>query len=102
MAYYRRKDIEKSRGNAIREIILEKRSVAPVARRFGKNRSTIYRWKKKWELQQTVSLENSGKPSRPLGRAFRWQYAKWNIPTLSSAPKTHPNALNEDTVAAIM
>ena len=92
MAYYRGKDIEKSRGNAMREIILEKRSVTQVARRFGKNRSTIYRWKKKWELQQTVSLENSGRPSRPLGRAFRWQYVKWNIPTLSSAPKTHPNA----------
>ena len=102
MAYYRGKDIEKSRGNAMREIILEKRSVTQVARRFGKNRSTIYRWKKKWELQQTVSLENSGRPSRPLGRAFRWQYVKWNIPTLSSAPKTHPNALNEGTVAAIM
>lgn len=27
---------------------------------------------------------------------------KWNIPTLSSAPKTHPNALKEDVVMAIM
>ena len=27
---------------------------------------------------------------------------KWNIPTLSSAPKTHPNALNENIVAAIL
>ena len=30
MAYYKGKDIEKSRGNAMREIILEKRSVAKV------------------------------------------------------------------------
>ena len=30
MAYYRGKDIEKSRGNAIKELILEKRSVAKV------------------------------------------------------------------------
>lgn len=30
MAYYRSKDIEKSRGNAIQEVILEKRSVAKV------------------------------------------------------------------------
>ena len=50
MAYYRGKDIEKSRGNAIKELIIEKRSVAQVARRFGKNRSTIYRWLKKHEL----------------------------------------------------
>lgn len=47
MAYNRGKDIEKSRGNAIRELILEKRSASQVARRYGKNRSTIYRWKKK-------------------------------------------------------
>ena len=102
MAYYRGKDIEKSRGNAIKELIIEKRSVAQVARRFGKNRSTIYRWKKKWEMQQTVLLENPGRPSRPLGKVFRWRDVKWNIPTRSSAPKTHPNALNGDTVAAIM
>ena len=30
MAYYRGKDIEKSRGNAMQEVILEKRSVAKV------------------------------------------------------------------------
>ena len=37
MAYYRGKDIEKSGGNAMQEVILEKRSIAQVARRFGKN-----------------------------------------------------------------
>lgn len=102
MAYYRGKDIEKSRGNAMQEVILEKRSIAQVARRFGKNRSTIYRWMKKWRMQQNVLLENPGRPSRPLGKVFRWQYVKWNIPTLSSAPKTHPNALNEDIISAIL
>ena len=102
MAYYRGKDIEKSRGNAMQEVILEKRSIVQVARRFGKNRSTIYRWIKKWRMQQNVLLENPGRPSRPLGKAFRWQYVKWNIPTLSSAPKTHPSALNENIVAAIL
>lgn len=102
MAYYSGKDIEKSRGNAIRELILGKRSVSQVARRYGKNRSTIYRWKKKWENQQTILLENAGRPSRPLGTAFRWVNVKWDIPTISSAPKTHPNTLSNDIVAAIM
>ena len=102
MAYYRGKDVEKSRGNAVQEVILEKRSVAQVARRFGKNRSTIYRWMKKWRMQQNVLLENPGRPSRTLGKVFRWQSVKWNIPTLSSAPKTHPNALNADIVSAIL
>ena len=102
MAYYRGKDIEKSRGNAVQEVILEKRSIAQVARRFGKNRSTIYRWMKKWRIQQNVLLENPGRPSRSLGKIFRWQSVKWNIPTLSSAPKTHPNALNADIISAIL
>lgn len=102
MAYYRGKDVEKSRGNAMHEVILEKRSIAQVARRFGKNRSTIYRWIKKWRMQQNVLLENPGRPSRTLGRVFRWQSVKWNIPTLSSAPKTHPNALNADIISAIL
>ena len=102
MAYYRGKDIEKSRGNAVQEVILEKRSIAQVARRFGKNRSTIYRWMKKWRIQQNVLLENPGRPSRTLGKVFRWQSVKWNIPTLSSAPKTHPNALNADIISAIL
>ena len=102
MAYYRGKDVEKSRGNAVQEVILEKRSIAQVARRFGKNRATIYRWIKKWRMQQNVLLENPGRPSRTLGRVFRWQSVKWNIPTLSSAPKTHPNALNADIVSAIL
>lgn len=102
MAYYRGKDIEKSRGNAVQEVILEKRSIAQVARRFGKNRSTIYRWIKKWKMQQNVLLENPGRPSRVLGKVFRWQSVKWNIPTLSSAPKTHPNALNADIISAIL
>lgn len=102
MAYYVGKDIEKVRGNAVKEIILEKRSIAQVARRFGKDRSTIYRWKKKWETQQIVLLENPGRSSRPLGKQFRWASVKWTIPTISSAPKTYPNALSKDTVATIM
>ena len=102
MAYYRGKDVEKSRGNAMQEVILEKRSIAQVARRFGKNRSTIYRWMNKWKMQQNVLLENPGRPSRTLGKVFRWQSVKWNIPTLSSAPKTHPNALSADIVSAIL
>ena len=53
-------------------------------------------------MQQHVLLENPGRPSRTLGKVFRWQCVKWNIPTLSSAPKTHPNALNADIISAIL
>lgn len=40
MAYYRGKDIEKSGGNAMQEVILEKRSIAQVARRFEKTQNS--------------------------------------------------------------
>lgn len=102
MAYYAGKDVEKARGNAMRELILERRSIAQVARRYGKHRTTIWRWKKKWQAQQTVLLENTGRPNRPLGKTFRWNSVKWDIKTRSSAPHTHPNALDEETVGAIM
>ena len=46
MAYYAGKDVEKARGNAMRELILERRSIAQVARRYGKHQTTIWRWKK--------------------------------------------------------
>ena len=81
----------------MRELILERRSIAQVARRYGKHRTTIWRWKKKWQAQQTVLLENTGRPNRPLGKTFRWNSVKWDIKTRSSAPHTHPNALDEKT-----
>lgn len=102
MAYYAGKDIEKARGNAMRELILERRSIAQVARRYGKHRTTIWRWKRKWQAQQTVLLENAGRPNRPLGKTFRWNSVKRDIKTRSSAPHTHPNALDKEAVGAIM
>ena len=48
MAYCIDKAIEKQREKALKEIFFEHRSVAQVARRYGRNRSTIYRLIKKW------------------------------------------------------
>ena len=42
MAYCIAKSIEIQRSKALKEIFLEGRSVAQVARRFGRNRSTFY------------------------------------------------------------
>ena len=48
MAYCIAKSIEIQRSKALKEIFLEGRSVAQVARRFGRNRSILYRWIKRW------------------------------------------------------
>ena len=47
MAYSKGKYIEKSRGEAIKMLVIEKKLVNVVADRFSMNRSTIWRWYKK-------------------------------------------------------
>ena len=102
MAYYTGKEREKARGDAMKEVYLEHRTISEVARRFGVHRSTVYRWIKKWQDQQTVELRNYGRPNREPGQVFRWQAVKWKIKTISSAPKTHPNALSSAIVQQVM
>ena len=103
MAYCIDKAVEKQRGKALKEIFYEHRSVAQVARRYGRNRSTIYRWLEKWrELNNYPDFNNYGRPRRLQGATFRLSSLKWLVPTLSSAPKVHPNALDERLVARII
>ena len=103
MAYCTDKAIERQRGKALKEIFYEHRSVSQVARRYGRNRSTIYRWLEKWrELNNYPDFNNYGRPRRLQGVTFRLSSLKWLVPTLSSAPKVHPNALDERLVARII
>lgn len=65
MAYCIDKAIEKQRAKALKEIFFEHRSVSQVARRYGRNRSTIYRWIEKWrELNNYPDFNNYGRPHR--------------------------------------
>ena len=103
MAYCIAKSIEIQRSKALKEIFLEGRSIAQVARRFGRNRSTLYRWIKRWrEINNYPDFRNYGRPNRIPGKKFRLESLKWRILTRSSAPKTHPNALDENLVAYIV
>lgn len=103
MAYCIAKSIEIQRSKALKEIFLEGRSVAQVARRFGRNRSTLYRWIKRWrEINNYPDFRNYGRPNRVPGKKFRLESLKWRILTRSSAPRIHPNALDEKLVAYIV
>ena len=74
-----------------------------MARRFGRNRSTLYRWIKRWrEVNNYPDFKNYGRPNRVPGKVFRLESLKWRILTRSSAPKAHPNALDEELVAYIV
>jgi len=102
MSYCTGKNIEKSRGNAMKMLIIEKKPVFVVANHFGVNRTTVWRWYKKWSIQnQHVQLLNHNRPNLKPGRAFRWSNVHWNIPTISSAPK-HPHTLSEDLIQLVL
>ena len=102
MPYCTGKNIEKSRGKAIKMLVIEKKPVGVVADRFGVNRSTIWRWHQKWLIQnQDKQLENYNRPTRTPGKTFRQQNIRWDIPSLSAAPK-NPHTLPEDLVQLIL
>lgn len=102
MSYSINPNLEKSRGNAMRELILEEKKLTIVARRYGVHRTTIYRWYIRWQRQNQIDLKNYNHPSIAVGKAFKLSGAKWNIKTLSSAPKHHPNRIDNDTVQRIL
>lgn len=124
MSYSTNPGLAKARGNAMRELIYEGRDTNVVARRYGVNRTTIWRWKNKWlELNQHVQLVNYNRPNRTslaspydhvvvnaraitgknlISSPSRLSHCQWNIPTLSSRPKTNPNALSQDTIDLVI
>lgn len=103
MSYSTNPNAPKARGNAIKALIMEHKTVSMVARQFGVNRTTVWRWKKKWENQnKNVQLTNDNRPSLPVGSDFRFQNIKWNIPTITSAPHTHPDRIDNVVVQRIL
>ena len=81
MSYCTGKNIEKARGKAIKMLVIEKKPVGVIADRFGVNRTTIWRWHKKWLVQNNYRiLSNPNRPNRKAGSVFRWYDLKWDIP----------------------
>lgn len=79
MAYCKTKEREKARYSAVREVLMEHRRPAEVARRFGVARSTIKRWVERFlELQKAQEIN--------------W-YSK-SLPTKSSRPKHSPTRIS--------
>ena len=102
MSYCTGKHIEKSRGKAMRMLVIEQKPVGVVADRFGVNRSTIWRWHKKWLVQNSHIELNNPVRRKYLGvSAYKYALCKWGIPSLSAAPK-HPHTLPEDLVQLVL
>lgn len=102
MSYSTGKYIEKSRGKAMKMLVIEKRPVGVVANRFGVHRSTIWRWHQKWQAQNSNKvLTNYYRPNREPGKRFRWDNVCWDIPSLSAAPK-NPHTLSDNLVQLVL
>lgn len=93
----------RARGNAMKSLIIEHKTTTLVAKQYGVNRSTIWRWRKKWQAQNSnIQLSNDNRPHHPVGKVFRPSAIKWNIPTVISAPHTHPTRISTLTVKRII
>ena len=108
MAYSTNINLPKARARALRAVFYDQLPVSVVANKFGVHRTTIWRWVCKWrEQNKHVSLTNANRVNRqPNGSGvssrFRLDSCRWSIPTLSSAPHNHPNALPEPVVKRVM
>ena len=84
-------------------LVQDELAVNVVANKCGVHRTTVWRWKKKWDEQNRyVQLVNYNRPTREPGRAFRQANLRWLIDTASSRPKTHPNAISMDIVKLVL
>jgi len=103
MAYSTNPNLPKARAIALQLLIREGLPLQVVANRCGVHRSTIWRWKLKWDkLNEHVQLTNDNRPTRLAGNEFRQAALKWLVPTLSSRPRTSPQAISQRIVTRVL
>lgn len=103
MAYSTNPNLPKARAIALQLLIREQLPLQVVANRCGVHRSTIYRWKQKWDkLNEDVQMDNPNRPNRVFSKANHLLRCTWHIPTLVSRPRTSPRAVGEQIVARVL
>jgi|SRR3990172_580575 len=103
MAYSINPNLPKARALAMHLLIQEELPLQVVANRCGVHRSTIYRWKQKWDrLNRNVQLTNDNRPTRQAGTQFRISACTWRIPTLSSKPLSSPKAISKEITELVL
>lgn len=106
MAYSINPNLPKARAAAMRLLVMDGVSVQVVANKCGVHRSTVWRWKQRWDqLNEHVQLKNVNRPSRQqvgLSSQFRLAALTWLIPTMSSRPHSHPWAIPDTIVRLVL
>lgn len=101
MAYSTNPHLPKARAWALHLHLVDGLPLAVAARQSGVHRTTLWRWKRKWEiLNQLVERHNHSRPGRP--KSFIPDHYHWHIPTLPSTPKSHPHAIPEAVVDQVL
>jgi transposase InsO family protein len=95
--------LPKARAIAMKLLIADGLSLQVVANRCGVHRSTIWRWKQKWDvLNAHVQFDNPNRPNRVYSIANHLLRCSWSIPTLSARPKHSPNAVPDNIVELVL
>lgn len=106
MAYSINPNLPKARAIALKLLIIERLPMSVVANKCGVHRSTIWRWKRKWNtINQNVQLTNDNRPSRKQTQpssSFRLAACTWRIPTIISRPHTHPTAIGQGLINLVL
>ena len=106
MAYSSNPNLPKARAFALKMLIVEQLPLQIVANKCGVHRSTIWRWKRKWDvLNRNVQLTNDNRPSRLQAcpsSSFRLTGCIWRIPTTISRPHSSPTAIGQELVQLVL
>jgi putative transposase len=101
MAYSTNPYLIKTREVALKKLLVDHWPLQKAANYSGVHRTTLWRWRKRWEeLNCNVKTKNYNRPSRP--HTFKEANYCWKIPTLVSAPKTHPGSIAQLTIDRIL
>lgn len=103
MSYSNNPLLPNARAQAVRLVVEQKLPLAVAARKSGVHRTTLWRWKRKWnKLNEHVQLTNDNRPTRPVGSTFRLAACTWRIPTLSSQPYSSPVSIPQHVVTRVL
>lgn len=103
MAYSTNPNLPKARATAMRLLVEDQLPLLVVARKCGVHRSTLWRWKRKWDaLNRHVQMDNPNRPARVHSRKNHLVRCCWNIPTTTSKPHTSPRAVSEELVQLVL
>jgi transposase InsO family protein len=101
MAYSINPNLPKARATALRLLLAEGLPAQVVANKCGVHRSTIWRWKRKWDkMNQYMQRENLNRPAQP--KTTKPHGYRWNIPTLSSKPHNCSHAISDELVRLVL